>query len=213
MRARSVRLINLIASEVQNWLESVAYSFGRSAAFLQALNFDFLRNNLEHIDSSDLKRVWASFGDDLFNFEGLEWMRQKQLVLHNMVIEGDIVFTQVWLKEVKVREIVVGDGGSTQYETYSAHALLALLIMNITIINKRILSNAQSELFLHYVGLTVAPSFLTVNFSPIFFCQYVVRCFTFIIHIIHNHRAVATASACTLSKVTRALRGPLFVFG
>lgn len=70
-------------------------------------------------------------------------MRQKQLVLHNMVIEGDIVFTQVGLEEVKVREIVVGNGSSTQYETYSAHALLSLLIMNITIINKRILSNAE----------------------------------------------------------------------
>lgn len=70
-------------------------------------------------------------------------MRQKQLVLHNMVIEGDIVFTQVRLEEVKVGEIVVGNGSSTQYETYPAHALLALLIMNITIINKRILCNAE----------------------------------------------------------------------
>lgn len=72
MRARDLRLIDLFPPQMQHRLKTVGRFFNSLAMLLQTLQLNFLRDNLKHIDLTDLKIIRATFQQLLLYFVGLE---------------------------------------------------------------------------------------------------------------------------------------------
>ena len=121
MRAGSLGDINLVPSQVQHWLESMSNPFRWDAAFLQAFNLHLLWNNFEHVDRSGLEVVRPPLGYLLFYFEWLKGRGEQKVVFDDVLIQGYVVFAEVGLEEVKICEIMAGNGSPAKYKANSTH--------------------------------------------------------------------------------------------